>query len=137
NSVVEGGIVLGNVLSDGTDDVFGADGAAAGGGVVGVRVAGGDTTTAVTTGVNTVINGSFGTLTLQANGSYSYDGLPNVVPPAGATETFVYTIMDGDGDLSTTTLTINLSDSGLAVSNDDLTVNEAALPIGSNPSSTA
>ncbi|WP_206517955.1 VCBS domain-containing protein, partial [Mesorhizobium sp. M7A.F.Ca.CA.002.06.1.1] len=35
NSVVEGGIVLGNVLSDGTDDVFGADGAAAGGGVVG------------------------------------------------------------------------------------------------------
>ncbi|RWE15923.1 MAG: hypothetical protein EOS41_32200, partial [Mesorhizobium sp.] len=37
----------------------------------------------------------------------------------------------------TTTLTINLSDSGLAASNDDLTVNEAALPIGSNPSSTA
>ncbi|MES0180933.1 VCBS domain-containing protein, partial [Mesorhizobium sp. M0025] len=117
NSGVEGAIVTGNVLTDATDDVFGADGAAAGGGVVGVRVAGGDTTTAVTTGINTAINGSFGTLTLQANGTYSYDGLPNVVPPAGATETFVYTIMDGDGDLSTTTLTINLSDSGLAASN--------------------
>ena len=30
NSVVEGAIVTGNVLTDGTDDVFGADGAAAG-----------------------------------------------------------------------------------------------------------
>ena len=28
NSVVEGAIVTGNVLTDGTDDVFGADGAA-------------------------------------------------------------------------------------------------------------
>ena len=28
NSVVEGGIVTGNVLTDGADDVFGADGAA-------------------------------------------------------------------------------------------------------------
>ena len=27
NSVAEGGIVTGNVLTDGTDDVFGADGA--------------------------------------------------------------------------------------------------------------
>ncbi|MER8434730.1 beta strand repeat-containing protein, partial [Mesorhizobium caraganae] len=128
NSGVEGSVVIGNVLTDATDDVFGADGAAAGGGVVGVRVAGGDTTTAVTTGINTTINGSFGTLTLQANGTYSYDGLPNVVPPAGATDTFVYTIMDGDGDLSTTTLTINLSDAGLvAPADNDATVNEAAL----------
>src|SRR6185503_12642789 len=105
--------------------------------VVGVRAAAGDTTTAVQVGVNTVIAGSFGNLTLQANGSYSYDGTANVVPPAGATDTFVYTIKDGDGDLSTTTLTINLSDSGLAASNDDITVNEAALSTGSNPSSTA
>ncbi|TJW41266.1 MAG: hypothetical protein E5X65_38835, partial [Mesorhizobium sp.] len=36
NSVAEGAIATGNVLSDATDDVFGADGAAAGGGVVGV-----------------------------------------------------------------------------------------------------
>ncbi len=33
--------------------------------------------------------------------------LPNVVPPAGATDTFVYTITDGDGDTSTMTLTIS------------------------------
>ena len=42
--------------------------------------------------------GSFGTLTLNADGSYSYDGNPNVVPPLGATDMFVYTITDGDGD---------------------------------------
>ena len=81
--------------------------------------------------------GSFGVLTLNANGSYSYDGNPNVVPPAGATDTFVYTITDGDGDTSTVTLTITLTNSSLAASNDDLTVNEAALASGSNPSSTA
>ena len=81
--------------------------------------------------------GSFGTLTLNADGSYSYDGNPNVVPPAGATDTFVYTITDGDGDTSTVTLTITLTNSSLAASNDDLTVNEAALATGSNPSSTA
>ncbi|MEI9426112.1 hypothetical protein O7A70_34160, partial [Mesorhizobium sp. Cs1299R1N1] len=37
-------------------------------------------------------------------------------------------LKDGDGDLSTTTLTINLSDAGLfAPTNSDVTVNEAAL----------
>ena len=41
---------------------------------------------------------------------------------------FVYTIKDGDGDMSTTTLTINLTDSGLvAPADNDVTVNEAAL----------
>ncbi|TIO39709.1 MAG: hypothetical protein E5X81_34240, partial [Mesorhizobium sp.] len=79
------------------------------------------------------IAGTYGTLTLNANGSYSYDGFANAVPAGGATDTFVYTIMDGDGDLSTTTLTITLSDGGLAAANDDATVNEAALAIGSNP----
>jgi VCBS repeat-containing protein len=137
NSVGEGAIVTGNVLTDGTDDVFGADGPAAGGGVVGVRAAGGDTTTAVTTGVNTVIQGLYGKLTVQANGSYVYDGDPDTVPPSGATDVFVYTIRDGDGDQSTTTLTITLTDSGLAAANEDATVNEAALPTGSNPPSNA
>ena len=74
------------------------------------------------------VTGSFGVLTLNANGSYSYDGNPNVVPPAGATDVFVYTITDGDGDTSTTTLTINLTDSGIiAPADSDVTVNENAL----------
>ena len=136
NSVVEGAIVTGNVLTDGTDDVFGADGAAPTGGVTGVA-AGSNTSLPVSGGVGAPVNGSFGVLTLNANGSYSYDGNPNVVPPAGATDTFVYTITDGDGDTSTVTLTITLTNSSLAASNDDLTVNEAALASGSNPSSTA
>ena len=108
NSVVEGAIVSGNVLTDGTADVFGADGATTtvpAGGVVGFK-AGSDTSAPVLTGIGTPIAGSFGTLTLNADGSYSYDGNPNVVPPAGATDMFVYTIKDGDGDTSTTTLTI-------------------------------
>ena len=69
-------------------------------------------------------------LTLNADGCYSYDGNPNVVPPAGATDTFVYTITDGDGDTSTTTLTINLTDAGLvAPADSDVTVNENALDL--------
>ncbi|WP_146142947.1 retention module-containing protein, partial [Halomonas sp. ND22Bw] len=44
NDVGEGGSVSGNVLTDGTADEFGADGAEANGGVIGVRAAGGDTT---------------------------------------------------------------------------------------------
>ena len=116
NSVTEGGIVTGNVLTDGTDDVFGADGPTTtvpAGGIVGVA-AGSSTAVPVSGNVGVQISGSFGKLTLNADGSYSYDGDPNVVPPAGATDTFVYTIKDGDGDTSTTTLTINLTDSGLA-----------------------
>ncbi|TIQ87496.1 MAG: structural toxin protein RtxA, partial [Mesorhizobium sp.] len=136
NSVAEGAIATGNVLSDATDDVFGADGAAPGGGVVGVA-AGSNTASPVSGGLGAGIAGTYGTLTLNANGSYSYDGFANAVPAGGATDTFVYTIMDGDGDLSTTTLTITLSDGGLAAANDDATVNEAALAIGSNPASPA
>ncbi|MGX5845375.1 Ig-like domain-containing protein, partial [Mesorhizobium sp. ArgA1] len=94
------------------NDVAGADGFAAGGGVVGVRAAGADTTTAVTTGAGTNIAGLHGTLHLNADGSYTYQSTANNISSA-TTDVFVYTIMDGDGDLSTTTLTINLSDSGL------------------------
>ncbi|WP_425351747.1 VCBS domain-containing protein, partial [Mesorhizobium mediterraneum] len=91
NSVAEGAIATGNVLSDATDDVFGADGAAAGGGVVGVA-AGSNTASPVSGGLGGAgIAGTYGTLTLNANGSYSYDGFANAVPAGGATDTFVYT----------------------------------------------
>jgi len=128
NSVIEGGIVTGNVLSGGTADVFGADGAAVvGAGVTGVA-AGSNTAVPVSGGVGLAVTGSYGVLTLQADGSYSYDGNPNVVLPAGATDVFVYTITDGDGDTSTTTLTITLGDSGITAPADaDATVYENAL----------
>ena len=51
--------------------------------------------------------GLHGTLTLNADGCYTYQSTANNVT-ADTTDVFVYTIKDGDGDLSTTTLTINL-----------------------------
>ena len=61
-NVTEGSLLV--VAASGvlSNDVAGADGFAAGGGVVGVRAAGGDLTTDVTTGVNTNIAGLHGTL---------------------------------------------------------------------------
>ena len=110
-----------------TNDVAGADGFTAGGGVVGVRAAGGDPTTDVTTGVNTNIAGLHGTLVLQADGSYTYQSTANNIT-AATTDVFVYTVRDGDGDLSTTTLTINLANATiLAPADNDVTVNENAL----------
>src|SRR5262249_52533792 len=127
------------------NDTKGADGAV----IAGVRAAGGDTTTAVATGVNTDIAGLHGTLHLNADGSYTYQSTANNITGA-ATDVFVYTLRDGDGDLSTTTLTINLTDVTLVANNQTKTVNEAALDTttdagdlghgtvtGSNPSSGA
>ena len=74
----------------------------------GVRAAGSDLTTDVTTGVRTPITGLHGTLVLQANGGYTYQSTANNIT-ADTTDVFVYTVKDGDGDLSTTTLTINLA----------------------------
>ncbi|MER8810581.1 beta strand repeat-containing protein, partial [Mesorhizobium australicum] len=111
------------------NDVAGADGFAAGGGVVGARAAGGDTTTAVTTGTGTDIAGLHGTLHLNADGSYTYQSTANNIT-SNATDVFVYTIKDGDGDLSTTTLTINVADATIvAPADNDVTVYESALDL--------
>ncbi|MER9087384.1 Ig-like domain-containing protein, partial [Mesorhizobium sp. M0847] len=87
------------------NDVAGADGAT----IDGVRAAGGNTTTAVSGGVNTDIVGLHGTLHLNVDGSYTYQSTAHSIN-ANTTDVFVYTIKDGDGDFSTTTLTINLTD---------------------------
>ena len=52
-----------------------------------------------------VIAGRFGTLTLNADGSYSY-----AHTAGGGNETFTYTIRDSDGSLARATLTISLGD---------------------------
>ena len=111
-----------------SNDVAGADGFTAGGGVVGVRAAGGDLTTDVTTGVNTDIAGQHGTLHLFADGSYTYQSTANNIT-ADTTDVFEYTVKDGDGDLSTTTLTINLANVTLTATDTDALVNEAGLPV--------
>jgi len=129
NTVSEGAVVTGNVLTDGTADVLGADGpVAVNAAVVGVK-SGDDTSTPASGNLGgSGIQGLYGKLTLHADGTYTYDGDPDKVPSNGATDYFVYTIKDGDGDLSTTTLTITLSDSGLTATPDnDVTVLEKAL----------
>ena len=81
----------------------------------------------MTTGVNTPIPGLHGTLVLQANGGYIYQSTANNIT-ADTTDVFVYTLKDGDGDLSTTTLTINLTNTGITAPTDnDVTVNKSAL----------
>ena len=73
--------------------------------------------------------GQHGTLHLKADGSYTYQSFANNIS-SDATDVFVYTLKDGDGDLSTTTLTINLADVTLVAPPDnDVTVNEAALDL--------
>ena len=124
DKVYEGEVTTGNVLTgvdpdlagtpadtsdDGAQvaDVFGADGPDAAGGVVGV--AAGDTGTNLdnpsTLGVT--VTGAFGDLVLNPDGFYSYT--QNVTVTGEQTDTFTYTIKDGDGDLTTATLAITVS----------------------------
>ena len=110
------GPATGNVLTGGTDaldgnttdgvaDVQGADGA------VVVGVAAGDTNADLDNPATLAapIQGAFGKLTLAADGSYSYTR--DAGTAGGANDVFTYTIKDGDGDLSHTTLTISIGDS--------------------------
>ncbi|MBN8244123.1 VWA domain-containing protein [Nitratireductor aquimarinus] len=122
-AIVEGSTLNVNAASGVlANDTEGADGAT----IQGVRAAGGDTSTEVSGGVTSNITGLYGTLTLQADGSYTYVSDPNSVTGASQ-DVFVYTLVDGDGDVSTTTLTININDSGLATPDYAVTVDEAAL----------
>ncbi|PRA55736.1 MULTISPECIES: retention module-containing protein [Pseudomonas] len=146
-TVFEGATVNIAVLGN---DSNGADGAAEGGAVVGVR-AGGNTSTSVIGGLGDPIQGAYGYLTLDAAGNAIYHSTANGVCPPGATDIFTYTIRDGDGDESTTTITINVTDSGLHACVDScLTVFEKGLDlskdgqdlaagtvIGSDPTSTS
>jgi VCBS repeat-containing protein len=126
--------------TDGVADTPGADGAS----VTAVRFG----ETAGTVGGAT--NGQYGTLTLNANGSYVYV-LNNDSPAVQGldsddtlTEVFTYTITDGDGDPSTTTLTITINGSddpitigGLDGEGPDLVVDEDDLSDGSSPNAPA
>jgi len=124
-------LVTGNVLTDGVDDILGADGPAAGGAVT-----------------PAVIVGTYGTLTLLADGSYSYTldtSDPDFIALAGGgsdTDVFPYTITDGDGDADSATLTINIlnEDDGVTITDltpsgegGDAVVDEDDLLDGSDP----
>ncbi len=98
NSIGAGtyGPVGGNVL---TNDTQGADGAVVTSytGVGGTGIAG------------ETIQGEFGTLTINADGSYSYTRDPGT--EGGVTDTFSYIITDDDGDTATANLVITIADS--------------------------
>ncbi len=138
DSVTEGADTTGNVLTGvgTTSGAAGVDTAGADGfgspQVVGVA-AGNNTSSPVSGGVGTVsgIAGSYGTLYLNVDGTYTYDANPNAVT-TNQTDTFVYTVQDGDGDLSTTTLTINVNNVSVTASDTEALVNEAGLPSGSD-----
>ncbi len=93
------------------NDVFGADGKIAGGGVVGV-IAGSSGASSMA-GVGTDIQGQYGKLHLNADGSYTYTR--DNGDPLTAADKFTYTIKDGDGDSSTAVLTIDIKDSDVHI----------------------
>jgi hypothetical protein len=104
--VVEGvGYHLPNKEGNVLNNDLGSDGLT----VVGVAFTNDDGTD-VFTGVGTVILGTYGNLVLNADGTYEYQltAGTNVIPD-DATETFVYTIRDADGDISTTKLIIGVT----------------------------
>ena len=126
NTVIEGAtLTVSSAAGVLNNDEAGAD--STGFAVAGVRVAGADTTTAIEGGLNTTIEGTYGDLVLQADGSYEYVADANTVPPQDAADVFVYTVEDADGDQSTTTLTINHSDSGLTATGGTIVSDDAAL----------
>ncbi|WP_287919674.1 Ig-like domain-containing protein [Comamonas sp.] len=105
-SVAEGGTLTVNAINGVlANDKAGADNWDAGGGVVGV--AKGATGVTATTGVGAALAGQYGTLTLNADGSYTYQATTAVT--SDKQDVFTYTVRDADGDLKQTTLTINVA----------------------------
>ncbi|KKJ75935.1 hypothetical protein WH95_15315, partial [Kiloniella litopenaei] len=94
-----------------SNDDFGVDGQASPA-ITGVRT--GDENGAEPTGsVGTPIVGSHGTLTLYADGSYTYVANGNLDNENPITDTFSYTITDGDGDTDVAELVITINDGGV------------------------
>ncbi|HEN8714451.1 TPA: retention module-containing protein, partial [Pseudomonas putida] len=117
--------LTGNVLGN---DVQGAD-----------RVPGGPV-------IAGTFTGTYGTLVLAADGSYTYTlntSDPDFMSLGGGgqgVESFTYTIKDADGDTSSATLTLNVTNlndpvtlDGLGVQGGELTVSESNLQDGSAP----
>ncbi|MDC8753021.1 cadherin-like domain-containing protein, partial [Erythrobacter sp. sf7] len=100
------GPATGNVLTDSEGD-GGADTPGADGITVTAAGTDSDNLTALSEGALT-IDGTYGTLVLNADGSYSYTR--NFNTPGGVTEVFTYRVSDGDGDTDTATLTITIDD---------------------------
>ncbi|MTJ94321.1 MAG: Ig-like domain-containing protein, partial [Desulfovibrio sp.] len=122
NTIYQGDPVAhGNVLTNDTD----ADGNHLT--VVGVTAG---TATPGTAGVGTVISGTYGTITINSDGSYDYN-LDNSnaavkgLNGSSVTDTFSYKMTDGNGGYSTATVKVTINDSKYSVdtTNGDTTLN--------------
>jgi large repetitive protein len=137
----EGGNVIsgaGTVSSAAGADTRGADDAAVAGVAPGVSEAALVSTSTVGQG----IHGLYGTLTLNGDGSYSY--VRDAGTPGGVSDSFTYTLRDGDGDLSVATLRIDIADSDVMIISiprmgEGTVVDEAGLDagVGAAPGSNA
>ncbi|GAA3701268.1 hypothetical protein GCM10022421_04700 [Oceanisphaera sediminis] len=101
--------VTGNVLTNdmGGTDAGGADGL---GRVVSVTY-GENTYEVPENGSVDIPTDNDGILTMHSNGDFTYSG-PADVDEGGLTESFTYTMTDGDGDTSSATLNITVEDNG-------------------------
>ncbi|MDB4837140.1 Ig-like domain-containing protein [Marinomonas sp.] len=97
----------GNVLDD---NGLGADELSEDGSLTVISVSADDASDSDDDTVGTTIEGTYGTLTLNADGSYVYQATSDAsVIPDGAVDTFSYTIEDEDGSTSTAELSVNVT----------------------------
>ena len=143
--VTSGNVIKGERGDDPNDqsgkDTVGADGASV------THIAAGSEGTAgtgneVSAEGTTTIEGQYGTLTIQSDGTYTYTlnetnikvmGLTGAEDEAPLTDTFTYTLTDKDGDKDTAELTITITGADhevAAFTPQNLTVDEALLPDG-------
>ena len=79
-------------------------------------------------GTSAVVVADFGTLTINADGTYSYTAINN---PTGGSDIFEYVLVDSDGDTSPATLKIDVEEDGIPVSvYEELSVDETDLTPG-------
>lgn len=102
--VTEGETGTGDVLGN---DHSGADGWPASGNTV-IGVVPGTPGGTPSGGVGVPIVGTYGTLTLNDDGSYTYEANAGITDP-NPVDVFTYTVEDADGDPSTATLTIHIN----------------------------
>lgn len=122
------------------------------GNVLGNDALGADAIASPVTNAGTYV-GTYGTLVLAADGSYTYtldttsqayrDLLAGNATVGNGTDVFSYSVIDSDGDTATTTLTVNVTNPddpvtfiGLGVDGGEQRVYEANLPGGSDPDAT-
>lgn len=97
-------------------------------------------------GSDATIHGTYGTLVIHADGSYTYTRTAGGTA-GDASDEFTYTLTDTDGDPDTAKLTINTTNANVSITGltakqangtgGDAVVYENALSNGSNPASTA